>query len=116
MRVLLTGAAGFVGSQVARALLSASHEVIVLIRANTDTWRIADILPQLTVIRGDLASHQAIKEVVSGSPPDVCLHLAWYAEHGKYRDSPKNIDLIHQTLGLMQLLAGLGCSRFVGMG
>jgi len=116
MRILLTGAAGFVGSHVTRALLAASHEVITLIRPSTDTWRIDDILPQVTIINGDLADHSALKAALTGKPPDLCLHLAWYAEHGKYWHSPRNLELIGQTLALLQLLASLGCLRFVGTG
>ena len=54
-RVLLTGAAGFIGAHVTRQLVSAGHEVTVILRPQDDRGRIADVLPRVTVVEGDLA-------------------------------------------------------------
>ena len=45
MRVLLTGATGFVGShQLDRLVAEGRHEVAVLMRESSDPWRIAGLL------------------------------------------------------------------------
>jgi len=46
VRVLLTGATGFLGSHMLKALLKAEYEVVVLKRTTSDTWRIKSLLEQ----------------------------------------------------------------------
>ena len=48
MKILVTGATGFLGSHLVKALLDEGHLVIILKRSFSDTGRIADILPRLT--------------------------------------------------------------------
>ena len=42
-QVLVTGAAGFVGSALTRRLLADGHSVHALVRPGSDTWRLADV-------------------------------------------------------------------------
>jgi CDP-paratose synthetase len=47
MKVLVTGATGFLGSHLVKALLQAGHKVSILKRSFSDTWRIDDVIKQL---------------------------------------------------------------------
>lgn len=47
MNVLLTGATGFLGSHLARALLVEGHQIIALKRRTSDLWRLNDIAKQI---------------------------------------------------------------------
>lgn len=72
MKILVTGATGFVGSYVARDLVGRGHEVIALVRAASHT----DSLKQLGVqlVFGDLGSSQ--QNSVSIPECDVVIHIA----------------------------------------
>ena len=66
MRVLVTGASGFLGGAVARGLLDAGYDVTVLQRS-------ASGLP-CREVRGDITDRQVVDEAVSGV--DAVIHLA----------------------------------------
>jgi len=47
MRVLVTGATGFLGSHIVRALLVQGHDVSILKRRESSLARIGDLLPKV---------------------------------------------------------------------
>lgn len=53
MKVLVTGATGFLGSHIVKALLKDGHQVIILKRSFSDTRRIVDILPWISAYNLD---------------------------------------------------------------
>jgi nucleoside-diphosphate-sugar epimerase len=116
MRVFLTGASGFIGSHVARALVMAGHDVGILAVANDDLWRLQDVVGRLSVWRGDLAEMPALRPTLGAWQPEVCIHLAWHAEPGKYLHSPENLKSLAASLILLQELAQMGCRQVVAAG
>ena len=69
-RALVTGAAGFLGSQLVRRLVAERHEVVALVRPQSDLWRLHDVLDRIDVVPTDLSS------TVSVGTADVVFHLA----------------------------------------
>jgi len=101
-RVLLTGASGFIGRHALDALASTGHEVHAVARkAGPDapgvTWHEADLLEGC--------------EVVADVEPEVLLHLAWYAEHGKFWSAPENVRWVEASLALMRAFVAVGGRR-----
>ncbi len=117
MRVLLTGATGFVGSHLLARLLREpkEHTVAIVLRKGRDPWRIADMLDRVQVIEGDLARAHDLAESVSGFAPDTVLHLAWGAVRGKSGDLSQ-VDNVANTLELVKLAHLAGAGHFVGLG
>ena len=116
MKVLITGATGFIGSHVARLLVSEGCEVYAVVRESSDLWRINDIVPVLRLVRCDLLAFGELDVHLERIQPDLCIHLAWYAVPGKYLTSLENLSLLNASLRLAARLAGLGCKRFIGIG
>lgn len=115
MRIFLTGATGFVGSHVARRLVLAGHEVHALVRPGSDRRRIADLAGGLTLVPGELASPDLAPRVAAARP-EAALHLAWYAEPGRYLDAPENHSHLVLAQRLFHALLRAGCRRLVGVG
>lgn len=116
MKILLTGAAGFIGSHVARLLVQTDCEVYALVRESSDLWRIKDITSRLHLVRADLAAHDNVKAELAKIRPDMCLHLAWYVVPCRYQAAYENMNLLTDSLHLASQLASLDCKRFVGVG
>jgi nucleoside-diphosphate-sugar epimerase len=116
MRVLLTGASGFLGSHVARLLVHEGCQVFALARPGSDLWRLHDVQNALQFVVGDVLDGAQVTAAVEQARPDVCLHLAWYAEPGVYLHSPRNVEYIGASLHLAARLAEAGCQRLVVAG
>ena len=113
MKVLLTGATGFIGSHVARQLVHAGDEVHALVREQSNRHRIEDIQPSLHLFPVDLLDSSFL---LPPSSFDCCIHLAWYVEPGQYLESSRNQDHFRASLNLARQLQKLGCPRLVASG
>ena len=72
MLVFLTGATGFVGSHVARALAAQGADLRLLIRSSSDLRNIQELQAERVI--GDLRDATSLKKAVSGC--DVVFHVA----------------------------------------
>jgi nucleoside-diphosphate-sugar epimerase len=117
MRVLLTGATGFVGSQVMRALIRRGDEVRGITLPGASRARLADLGP-VDVLEGDLADAAWVGDCVRSFAPGTAIHLAWYAEPGAYlRSVPENLASLRGSVNLFEALAAAGsCRRLVVAG
>ncbi|NCW26717.1 MAG: NAD(P)-dependent oxidoreductase [Verrucomicrobia bacterium] len=96
MRIFVTGASGFIGSEFCRQATSVGHDVLPLQRP----YRLNN-LPY---------------DVIISFSPDVVVHCAWIAIPGVYTDSPENFVLQKQSVELFQWLSNIGVKHFVGCG
>jgi nucleoside-diphosphate-sugar epimerase len=97
MKVLLTGATGFIGSHVARELLRRGHEIHATVRPTSDRRRIADIESKLTIWPSDTMASLPLQA-------DVTIHLAWYAVPGKYLTASENRQCFEESWLLLSNL------------
>ncbi|TLY61321.1 MAG: NAD-dependent epimerase/dehydratase family protein, partial [Gammaproteobacteria bacterium] len=72
MRALVTGATGFVGSAVARALVKAQWHVRALVRNGSDRRNLDDLTVELVV--GDLADSPSLDRALAGC--EALFHVA----------------------------------------
>lgn len=116
MRILVTGAGGFIGARVVQELVEAGHEVAALLRVTGDYRRLSKCLSRITVVRADLSNSEALGAAITHYRPEGCIHLAWYAVPGSYLTSVQNVASLEASLQLLRLLSDVGCQNIVAAG
>jgi nucleoside-diphosphate-sugar epimerase len=99
-KVLVTGAAGFIGSHVLAALARRGAEPVALVRVEADYH--------------DAAAVESVLEAVA---PAALVHCAWRIAPGSaYLDDAANLEELAASLQLFRIASRHGCSRIVGIG
>ncbi|MGC1694721.1 MAG: NAD(P)-dependent oxidoreductase [Pseudolabrys sp.] len=114
--ILLTGATGFVGRQVLRELVARNFRVRVVVRKGKQEQIGQSIAIEKMVATSDIWSETAAWWSETCRGVDIVIHIAWYAEPGKYLHSPMNRDCLEGTLRLAQGAIDAKVRRFVGIG
>ena len=116
-RVLLTGATGFVGANLARRLLHDGHEVHLLVRAQHATWRLESIQHDVRLHETDLRDAESVDASVDRIRPEWIFHLA---AHGAYshQTDPRQIfqTNVLGTVHLVEACLRNGFEAFVNTG
>lgn len=116
-RVLVTGAAGFIGAGLTRRLLGEGHGVDLLLGRGSDTWRLEDIRKALTVHEADLRDGEAVRSVLDGARPDWIFHLAAHGAYSWQTDAQGIFQSnVLGTLNLAQACVRRGFEAFIQAG
>jgi dTDP-6-deoxy-L-talose 4-dehydrogenase (NAD+) len=115
MRLLVTGAAGFVGSHLVRAALGRGHEVVAAVRSRARAAPLEGLSTDPRLVEADLTDIEAMRRAAADASPDLALHLAWSIGPDCY-DSPENLACVAGSLALLQGLVDAGCPRVLFVG
>lgn len=109
--ILVTGASGFVGGHVARALVRAGAPVRLLLRASSSTAAIDDLLDRVEIVRGDLTDSASLRAAVAGC--EQLFHVA--ADYRLWTRDPQSMyrSNVEGTASLLDAAADAGVSRIV---
>ena len=115
MRFLITGAAGFLGATVARALVSRGEETHGIVRSTTPRTRLEGLAPRLVVHEVDLRDGAGLRGVIERVRPDVVIHTA--AKLGHPGTGTERIeawgDGLLGTVSLVEALRGFPLHRLL---
>lgn len=110
-RVIVTGASGWIGSHVLPFLVARGDEVHAVAKSGASApasgvkWH-----------RADLLDESAVMQMLESVRPTHLLHLAWYAEPGKYQMSDENYVWCRAGIDLLRAFAAAGGRRAVFAG
>jgi nucleoside-diphosphate-sugar epimerase len=116
-RVFITGATGFIGSNLARRYLERGAEVFINVRKTSDTWRIKDILTELNSVPVDITEYEKLKNALKKVRPDFIFHTATYGGSADQKNTGKIIETnITGTVNLVRGCRDISLSLFVNTG
>lgn len=101
MKVLVTGGAGFIGSNLVHALLAASHSVTVLDNLSSGYRSNLEGLAGVRFVHGDIRDGNAIAHAMEGA--EAVFHLAASVGNKRSIDSPVE-DAEVNVLGTVRVL------------
>jgi len=114
LRVLVTGATGFVGVEAARALIRAGHRVTALVRGPEPGRRLEQVGVAALPLPGDLEDPGAMRSALADS--DAVVHLAALVDPALQGDRHAVFRMNRdRTLELARIARGQGVRRFVFM-
>lgn len=117
MKVILTGATGFIGSQLTQKLVAQGHDVAIVVRPGSQLDVLKAVLPQIQVHVYD-GSYNSLLQGLKVAHPEIVIHVAslFLAQH-----TPEDVaKLIESNLNfptqLLQAMGTLGITRFINTG
>lgn len=115
MRVLVTGAAGFIGQPTVRALIAGGHEVWALDDFSVGSRELLEENEGVRVVEADIRDARATAEAVAQAAPEGVIHLAAIHFIPLCVAEPANALAVNVsgTQHLLDALAGTPASRLV---
>lgn len=104
-KVFITGAAGFVGSNLTHRLIEKGMDVHVLVRPKSNLWRLRAHMQHVTVHKADLTDQRAVERIVKKMHPDIIYHVAAHSHFLKQEEAEQMIP--SDVLGTVYLLEAL---------
>lgn len=99
MKIIVTGATGFLGSWVCR-ILQIHHSVTALVRDESMGWRLSGI-PGIRIIEARIEDwHYEINSL----GPDAYISMDWWGVEGRYRNDSRQICNVERTFKLLEKL------------
>ncbi|QDK36224.1 NAD-dependent epimerase/dehydratase family protein [Bdellovibrio sp. NC01] len=109
MKVLVTGANGFLGSWVTRALVNDGHEVYALVRANSDVSELDGV--NCKFVHGDVTDILSLLEAFKGM--DSVFHLAGVIAYKKSQRALMEKVNVQGTANVVEVCRELKIRRLV---
>ena len=113
MKALVTGGAGFIGSNITKLLLDEGHDVVILDNLSTGYRSNLDSLPGAAFVEGNIRDHELVSEIMR--KVDVVFHLAASVGNRRSIDNPildSQVNVIG-TLNVLDAARDAGVKKIV---
>lgn len=113
---LVTGGSGFVGREVVAGLAEQGVAVRLVLRDGRDPPEEAGDALERVIHTPNLFAESSTWWASACKGIDTAVHVAWYAEPGRYLTSLLNLECVAGTLSFAKGAAEAGVRRWVGIG
>ena len=117
-KILITGGTGFVGANLVRRIVKDGYKPTVLIRKESNLWRIKDILTKVDLLETDILNYERLNKDIASVRPNFIYHLAVYgANQTTQKDIHKTLETnIVGTINLLNAGYNSGLEYFINTG
>lgn len=109
MKALVTGANGFTGSHLVRALEQRGDSVVGFVRKSSNLARLSNCHAEL--VYGEITDREALQTAMIGV--DTVFHTAAYVELGLVDDAEMERVNVEGTLAVLEVAQAVGVSKIV---
>lgn len=112
MRILITGGAGCLGSNLVERFLPQGHDILIIDNFSTGRREVVPDIPGLKVIEGSIADTKLVNEVFANFRPDSVIHsaVAYKDLTDWIEDTQTNVI---GTINVINAAKEIGVNRFV---
>lgn len=117
-KLFITGATGFIGANLVRHFLNQNYPIHILLRRQSDTWRLKGILSRIHQHPIDLTQAKELKQLLKQISPQVIIHTAVanvYRQHKTSDQSLVNTNLLG-TINLIKAVNQIDYQAFIQTG
>ena len=115
MKILITGATGFLGSNIAEEIINQGYNVVALKRSTSNLWRCISFYDQIQWIDCDNLA-EAEPEIINHKP-DILIHAAWNGVNATDRDNwieqEKNLSFL---VSLLEIVKKTNIKKIIALG
>ena len=113
-KIVITGAGGFIGSELTRKFVDNNVEVIAISHSFIPAFPDSPLVNKHCV---DISDANNLLEVLAGDEYDAFYHLAWRGINGpKKADMQVQLNNIKLALGCAEVANKVGCKKFLCSG
>lgn len=114
---LVTGGAGFIGSNLVRHLVAQQHRVHIFATPQESLWRLAGLDNFIIVHRADLRDFETVSRLIGAIQPKIIFHLASFGGMPGHLDQKMIFDVnFLGTVHLLNACISVGFDCFINTG
>jgi len=115
--ILITGATGFIGSNLTRHLVGLGIHPHIILRKESNTWRINDVFSKIEPHYCDIVNKNDIENLIKQLKPQVIFHTAIYGGYAFQSDIKRILDVnFYGTINLLNACEKIDYQLFVNSG
>ena len=107
MKVLVTGATGFIGRYVMNLLKKTDHEIYTISRT---------LKKEKNCYQANIFNTPEIDKIIDTIQPNVLIHLAWDVTHGEFWNAANNEDYTKASKNLFDIFLEKGGKKIIATG
>lgn len=118
-RVIVSGAAGFIGNAVVRQLIEQNVNVVAVVKPGVmeseEAFRLKGL--DIPIVECDIKNIEKLPELLAEKEYEVFYQLAWDGvDKDAFLDYERQIDNIRWMMKSIKVAADLKCKKFIGAG